>query len=586
MLLAQGSNGVAEWNRQRESVPTDCLQGKDLSGQDLGSVDLRSVSLIGVNFRHANLSRADLTGATGLDARALGGTNLSGAKLPEGLQFRETLRLADEAIKSARGVWLALLGACFYCLLTVGATTDANLVLELGSSNLPLIGVAVSYVRFYFVAPWILLGLFLYFHLYLQRLWNLVEALPARLPDGMRLDGALHPWLLTGIVRSRLPALRDEQVSWGRLQVTSSTVLAWGLVPLTIALMGWRTMVVANPFLSGTMAAVMLAALVAALSSWNGTGGGRMRTVAQLALWLVLVSLLGALVVGSALHWRLSSVEAWQVDLRSRSFPGVVLSGAKLGRAKLERADLRGAKLDRAVLRDAEMEGIELWESDLSGALLHRVKADYAKLADATVTHAYFDYASLRQALLRGVKGQHTSFVGADLSSAWLKKARLERANFLTARLRSAELTEAFLPRAILCRADLTSADLPRATLDGGVLVDAKLPGAHLREAKLRRVRLDRADLGGADLRGADLTGARLSGASLVGADLTDAVVEGALLDRTDLSHARLAGARGLTRAMLEQACGSGVTLEAERKTDLTACPSQFPQPPTCPEPQ
>ncbi len=61
--------------------------------------------------------------------------------------------------------------------------------------------------HFYLFAPFLLVGLYTYFHLYLQRLWESLADLPAIFPDGTPLDKKADPWLLIGLVRAHLPLL-------------------------------------------------------------------------------------------------------------------------------------------------------------------------------------------------------------------------------------------------------------------------------------------------------------------------------------------------------------------------------------------
>ena len=62
----------------------------------------------------------------GLKAGQIGGTDVTGAQLPKDMQdFDDALDHATQASKSARGLFITLLIACFYCLITIGTTTDA-----------------------------------------------------------------------------------------------------------------------------------------------------------------------------------------------------------------------------------------------------------------------------------------------------------------------------------------------------------------------------------------------------------------------------------------------------------------------------
>src|SRR5437764_1496161 len=122
--------------------------------------------------------------------------------------------------------------------LTVASTTDAQLLNQAAppSSRLPILGVDIPLVLFYTVAPVLLLSLYVYFQLGLQRLWEELADLPAIFPDGRTLDKKAYPWLLNVLVRAHLPRLRASRTRLTRWQGRFSMVLAWGLSPMSIAL--------------------------------------------------------------------------------------------------------------------------------------------------------------------------------------------------------------------------------------------------------------------------------------------------------------------------------------------------------------
>ena len=107
------------------------------------------------------------------------GADLTGATLPEGSEGYDDLTHVEEASRNARKLFLSMLLVCAYSLLTAATTTDAALVTNSGTSPLPIIGSQIPIVEFYMVTPVLLLGFYIYFHLYSQRLWQRLGALPA-----------------------------------------------------------------------------------------------------------------------------------------------------------------------------------------------------------------------------------------------------------------------------------------------------------------------------------------------------------------------------------------------------------------------
>ena len=93
---------------------------------------------------------------------------------------------------------------------------------------------------FYLSAPFVLMGMFFYLHIYLQRMWEGLASLPAIFPDGRRLDERAYPWMLSGLVQGHVERLRKNRPPLSRLQGFVSVFFAWMFVPLTILAMWWR----------------------------------------------------------------------------------------------------------------------------------------------------------------------------------------------------------------------------------------------------------------------------------------------------------------------------------------------------------
>ena len=182
------SGNIEEWNRFRGRYPdwTPNLKGLTLP---------------------KHLQDVDLTGVNGLSIKQLAGADLYGARLPEGWAFG--LRPIEQASRNARGLFISLMLTCLYGWLTIGITTDVDLLTGGGATNLPFIGAKVSIEAFFLGAPLLIGGLFLYFHFYLGHLWELLAQLPATFPDGKTKVYRIYPWLLNGLVicnyQSRYP---------------------------------------------------------------------------------------------------------------------------------------------------------------------------------------------------------------------------------------------------------------------------------------------------------------------------------------------------------------------------------------------
>ena len=131
-------------------------------------------------------------------------------------------------------MFFGLLAASLYSWLTIATTTDVALITGTASSPLPIINTNIALSGFYLAAPLILIAVYFYFHLYLQRLWSDLASLPAVFPDGVALDRKAYPWLLNGLVRKHFKKLELAQRPLTRVENVVSILLAWWVVPFTL----------------------------------------------------------------------------------------------------------------------------------------------------------------------------------------------------------------------------------------------------------------------------------------------------------------------------------------------------------------
>ena len=87
-------------------------------------------------------------------------------------KLKEEVAAANEHVRTAKRVFTAMLLACLYVLITIATTADTRLLTNSASSPLPFIGVEIPIVGFYIVVPVILLAIYSYLGLYMQRLWE------------------------------------------------------------------------------------------------------------------------------------------------------------------------------------------------------------------------------------------------------------------------------------------------------------------------------------------------------------------------------------------------------------------------------
>ena len=165
----------------------------------------------------------------------LAGAVLTNAKLPEDVARFDQLKHVEETSRNAITVFFGLLAASLYSWLTIATTTDVALITGTASSPLPIINTNIALSGFYLAAPLILIAVYFYFHLYLQRLWRDLASLPGRVP-GRRSARSYkaYPWLLNGLVRAHFKKLELAQRPLTRVENVVSILLAWWVVPFTL----------------------------------------------------------------------------------------------------------------------------------------------------------------------------------------------------------------------------------------------------------------------------------------------------------------------------------------------------------------
>jgi hypothetical protein len=246
--------------------------GEDFSGCDLRNANLSDCKFDGADFRDANLWNADLrdsdlSGALNVLSSQLAATDLTRAKLPDSLTDFEALESVKTLSENSSKVFFTILIVVVYSFLTMATTKDVQLITNSYSSKLPVLGAELPVVGFYVVTPIILLGLFIYFHIYFQRLWETLTKLPAIFPDGRRLDEKSHPWLLNDLAARHFPRLRERALRLSALQSVLSILLGYCLVPFTLLALWMRFIRVDNWIVTGIQVAAI--AIAVEIGSYN-----------------------------------------------------------------------------------------------------------------------------------------------------------------------------------------------------------------------------------------------------------------------------------------------------------------------------
>ena len=131
---------LAEVVRRRSPARAEQAARGIFDGSDLRDLRVERLPLAGASFRGTDLrgtvfvacdlAEADLAEAIGVLPYAFQGCDLRWARLPAGLSFDAPLATIEGAVAYARAAFLVLTAASLYCLLTVGGTTDRDLLVD------------------------------------------------------------------------------------------------------------------------------------------------------------------------------------------------------------------------------------------------------------------------------------------------------------------------------------------------------------------------------------------------------------------------------------------------------------------------
>ena len=536
------------------------------------AITRESLGVENLVLQGADLRNTDLSGAQQLLSRQLAGTDLSGAVLPPHLQLDEKLSLVENLSKNARNIFLSTIFACIYSWLTLATTSDMALIGNSVSSALPIINTAIPIVGFYWIAPLLLLGLYFYLHLYLQRLWDVLAELPAVFPDGSSLDKKIYPWLLSGLVRSHLNQLKQQHPRFSRLQVGLSIFLAWWLVPITFLVFWIGYFPRHDGYGTALHTVVLVAAVYAGTRFYVGAKDTLSRRQKLLFDWKEAYKnrrcyQQGGMILGISLllgSLSFSVVHAVPSDARekiglSSINPRVWLPGAlqwlgikvfpELTEAqfsiKPEAWDESGDNDELiARVKGARLQGVQLAHVNISGAFLVNADLRGANLA----------WADLRQVDLRGARLDGANLHGANLQGALVKGISLRGVDLRLVNLNDIPgISHDSTYFEDLREVSFANTNIKSINFSKKNLEDANFQGANLNNVSFIRAKLASANFGGATLKNVDFRGANLADANFQGANFE----EHTLFLNANLIRTNFKGVKGLTSAMFLTPWGS-----------------------------
>ena len=230
---------------ERADLERADLEGASVAGAKFGGAilrlaNLRDANVKDTNFTEADLRDADLSEVRGLTAEQLMRANLAGAKLPEPIRSFDGLAHVEATAGIARPLFLLNLILCIYAIAVITSTTDAALLTNAPSSVLPDINTPIPTKGFYYFAPAILLGVYIYFQVHIEQIMQDITRLPVVFPDGIPITRKIYPWIILRLLARNVVGKQkvlSGEVTNLRIFVNLLLIaLAWWLTPVTLVL--------------------------------------------------------------------------------------------------------------------------------------------------------------------------------------------------------------------------------------------------------------------------------------------------------------------------------------------------------------
>jgi len=438
----------------------------------------------------SSLMNVDLSGETDLLSRSFAQSDLTGAKLPEHLSFDEALASIADAGKQAKTAFLALLVTSLYCVVSAGKTDALALAADTVRFELAIINDEVAIAGFYFVAPLLLLIIFLWMNSYLQRAWSLIALLPRKFPDGMDAVEHLSQWLPLALF-SRNNRAQDSRGSTSRfplLEFLLCIIAVWAVAPVTIAVLFFaylpRHDVIVSSVL-GMSFSIVVGCLVFfakqahfAFQDPYGLKGVRSGKFLSPVMTFVLSASFSSIFI-------LISVAGYNAN----QTPNFLLQALgkypdpnHLTTDKEFFFDLKLPDSSAIIKRPADwtVDLLDTWNIDVSEADLQKKiddlpiwNANDRNLDRGKFNRMFLPRSQFRRSKLRQFSAHSTVLVSSDFSHAQMRgstfyNSDLRLSNFVNSDLRNVDFT----------RADLRGANFNCANLKGAIFKEARISGA------------------------------------------------------------------------------------------------------------
>lgn len=521
------------------------FEGLDLTGANFDGADLTGAKLDGADLTRASLRGARLEGS-GIENAHLPGADLTDAKTGEAqAKLEKRLELAKSLAEDLRSVFIATCGLLAYIGASVLAASDALVLTNMTTMNLPLIDAEVSVHAFFLLASILVFAISSYTLARVSHFARVVSRLPAKLPDGPPLREQVDTWVLNcvGIFRKPELPIRGE----GSLRLGALLELLGAQLP------GWIVRWL-GPVVLWYLILRFFFAVQPRLDAWETNLGFALIVASYFGTWATSYGLrrYSELVEGTTPPTSVGSSAAFAVGL------ALLACSARFVTHSMGLDSAAGEKLSGAQFAGANLAGWNLAATDLDDATLAATHLDRALLLEAKLANADLRRASLDE----------TSFIGAQMKEANLALSTGHHPNFGAAIIHGGDLRRAQWDRPILQNAEMQKSKMDRFSAVGALAASAIFDDATLDSADFSYAMLNSARFLGDDvmLARANFSQADLSSAQFGPAQLHEAVLDGAVLRSTQFNGSRLSAA-SLRKAVVQDAT---LTLAHAWRVDFT----------------
>ena len=393
--------------------------------------------------------------------------------------FSLAMGFLDQSVKKQRTnkMFLISLLVCVYASLyswLVIATTD-DVSMATNSTSLPIIGTQMPVHLVYLVSPLIMISIYAWFLLHLQRLVLILSSQPKALKGGKFLMAWLEKAGMHALAWITIPAVfiglwlhyllrRDWVITGFHIVFITLAVFMAFLFHRSSYTSEHETLVSSRRVKKAGIACVVLVALVVWLLSLGVFKGTPERHFTRYGDYYGFVPWLFH-EVGYDVFFAFNEQDVtklpdnyWEIDASERMN---AIKGADLNKVDLRYADVYQAFVVKANVRNSDLRGANMRESDFRNADLRG-----ANLVNADLRQGNFHRADFRETILTDV----------DLGDANLQEAQLGLADFRGANFNNTKLAGADLRCANLCDVQNLSIEelksvktLYRAKLNEGV---------------------------------------------------------------------------------------------------------------------